>query len=124
MIYDLTICLDENTLPFPDSGDPHLTWKHLVDHDIYKCQVSLFSMVTHLGTHADVPLHFVKGGKTTAQVDLSKYCGKVVCLDISGDIENYSKIDIRPILEKYKFLVQAGDIIVLRTGWEEKIGTV
>ena len=36
MIRDLTITLDENTLPFPDSGDPHMTWQHLVDHNVYK----------------------------------------------------------------------------------------
>lgn len=123
MIHDLTIPLDENTIPFPDSGDPHMTWKHLVDHDVYKCQVSLFSMVTHLGTHVDAPLHFVKDGKTTSQVNLAKYCGSAVCLDIAGEIELDEKIDIRPAMRRNRNLINRGDIIVLHTGWEDKVGT-
>jgi kynurenine formamidase len=123
MIYDLTIPLDENTFPFPDSGDPHMTWKHLVDHNVYKCQVSLFSMVTHLGTHIDAPLHFIRNGKTTAEVDLAKYCNNAVCFDITAYIKGCTQVDIRPILEKNKDLIRSEDIIVLRTGWEEKVGT-
>lgn len=123
MIYDLTMPLDEKTLPFPDSGDPHMTWKHLVDHDVYKAQVSLFSMVTHLGTHTDAPLHYIANGKTTSEIDLAKYCGPAVCLDMTGDMKDCAVVDIRPVLERNKELIKPGDIIVLRTGWEELAGT-
>ncbi|MCD8098359.1 MAG: cyclase family protein [Lachnospiraceae bacterium] len=121
MIYDLTIPLNENTLPFPDSGDPHMTWKHLVDHNVYKCQVCLFSMVTHLGTHVDAPLHYCKGGKTTAEIDLSAYAGPAVCLDMP-DLGSGSEIDITEVMEKNRELIQQGDIVVLRTGYEELVG--
>lgn len=122
MIHDLTITLDESTLPFPDSGDPHMTWKHLVDHSIYKAQVCLFSMVTHLGTHVDAPLHFVKDGKTTAEIDLGHYCGQAVCLDVPN-VPNEGLLDISSILEKNRSLIEPGDIIILHTGWEDKVGT-
>lgn len=122
MIHDLTITLDENTLPFPDSGDPRMTWKHLVDHTVYKCQVSLFSMVTHLGTHVDAPLHFVKDGKTTASVDLSLYCGEAVCLQVP-EVPMDQPLDIAPVLEANKTLIKKGDIIILSTGWEDRVGT-
>jgi kynurenine formamidase len=121
--HDLTITMSENTLPFPDSGDPHMTWKHLVDHDVYKCQVSLFSMVTHIGTHVDAPLHYVKGGKTTAEIDLRAYCGSAVCLDMTGAGEDGKKIDIAPTLRKNAATIAPGDIILLYTGWESKLGT-
>ena len=123
MIVDLTIPLNEATLPFPDSNDPHMTWRHLVDHESYKAQVSLLSMVTHLGTHVDAPLHFIPKGKTTAQVDLAKYCGSAVCLDMTRDITGCTLVDIRPVLDRNKELIKPGDIIVLRTGWEEKVNT-
>ena len=105
MIHDLTITLDENTLPFPDSGDPHMTWKHLVDHNVYKCQVSLFSMVTHLGTHVDAPLHYCKGGKTTAEIDLSAYAGQAVCLDMTPYMDQGDELDITAVMEKNKDLI-------------------
>lgn len=122
MVHDLTITLDENTLPFPDSGDPHMTWKHLVDHTIYKAQVSLFSMVTHLGTHVDAPLHFIKDGKTTAQIDLSHYCGQAVCLDVPN-VPADKLLDISRVLTENRDLIKPGDIIILHTGWEDKVGT-
>ncbi len=122
MIHDLTITLDENTIPFPDSGDPHMTWKHLVDHTTYKAQVCQFSMVTHLGTHVDAPLHFVKDGKTTAEVDLEHYCGQAVCLDVPN-VPEEGILDITGVLEQNENLIKPGDIIILHTGWEDKLGT-
>lgn len=121
MIHDLTISLNEDTLPFPDSGDPHMTWKHLVDHNVYKCQVSFFSMVTHLGTHVDVPLHYIKNGKTTSQIDLSKYCGQAVCIDVP-DFPDAGIFDLESVLEKNRDLIQPGDIVILHTGWEKRVG--
>ena len=122
MIHDLTITMDENTLPFPDSGDPHMTWKHLVDHNVYKCQVSLFSMVTHFGTHVDAPLHYCKGGKTTAEIDLSAYAGPAVCLDMTPYMDEGDELDITKVMENNKELVKTGDILVLYTGYEELVG--
>jgi len=122
MIHDLTITLDENTLPFPSTGDPHMTWKHLVDHKNFPVQVSLFSMVTHLGTHIDTPLHFIKDGKTTADIDLSLYCGQAVCLDVPN-VSAEDVLDISGVLEESRGLIKSGDIIILHTRWEDKVGT-
>lgn len=122
MIHDLSITLDENTLPFPDSGDPHMTWQHLVDHNVYKCQVCLFSMVTHLGTHVDAPLHYCKGGKTTAEIDLSAYAGQAVCLDFTPYMNSDGEHDIAAVMEANKELIKPGDIIILYTGYEELVG--
>jgi len=124
MIRDLTITLDENTLPFPDSGDPHMTWQHLVDHNVYKCQVCLFSMVTHLGTHVDAPLHYCKGGKTTAEIDLSAYAGQAVCLDFTPYMNPNGEHDIAAVMEANKDLVKPGDILILYTGYEDRVGTM
>ena len=122
MIYDLSITLDTSTLPFPATGDPHMTWEHLVDHSTYPVQVSLFSMVTHLGTHVDAPLHFLKGGKTTAEIDLSRYCGQAVCLGVPGVMAD-AVLDIRDILEANRSFIERDDIVILYTGWEDKVGT-
>ncbi|MGN1002906.1 MAG: cyclase family protein [Oscillospiraceae bacterium] len=122
MIHDLTMTLDESTLPFPDSGDPHMTWKHMVDHNVYKCQVSLFSMVTHFGTHVDAPLHYCKGGKTTAEIDLSAYAGPAVCLEMTDPGEG-EEIDITDVLARNREKIRPGDILVLYTGYEDRVGT-
>ena len=122
MIYDLTITLDEGTLPFPSTGDPHMTWRRLVDHTDNSLQVALFSMVTHLGTHIDAPLHFIKAGKTTAEIDLDKFCGNAVCIDIPNVNVNVA-LDLSSILSENRAIIEPGDIIILHTGWEDKVGS-
>lgn len=99
-----------------------MTWQHLVDHNVYKCQVCLFSMVTHLGTHVDAPLHYCKGGKTTAEIDLSAYAGSAVCLDFTPYMNREGEHDIAELMEANKELVKSGDILVLYTGYEDLVG--
>ena len=122
MLHDLTINLDENTVPFPDSGDPNMKWKCLVDHSFYKCQVSEFTMVTHLGTHVDAPLHYVENGKSTSQMDLSAYCGEATCLEMT-DIPTEGTFDISEYLDKHHSEIRQGEILLLYTGWENKLNT-
>lgn len=47
------------------------------------CKVEKVTLVTHVGTHADAPAHFVRGGDTMDTVDLEKYMGEAVLLDLS-----------------------------------------
>ncbi|MDR2354998.1 MAG: cyclase family protein [Clostridiales Family XIII bacterium] len=122
MIHDLTITLNEKTLPFLPVGDPPMIWTHRVDHESFVCQSSLIVMMSHLGTHIDAPLHYVKGGKTTAQVDLSRFCGKAVCI-AADDFPRAGEYDIGPLLERNADRIQTGDILILRTGYEERVGT-
>ena len=122
MIHDLTIDLNEMTVPFPDSNDPRMSWKHLVDHNVYKCQVSEFKMVTHLGTHVDAPLHYVKNGKTTSEISLDAYCGNATCLDYT-EIKKDGEVDISEFLKKNASKIKHGNILILYTGWEDKLNT-
>ena len=122
MIYDLTQLVNEELEPFDPSTEPHLEWKHCVDHSFFKCQVSKFGMVTHYGTHIDAPLHYVPGGKTTAQIDLACYCGKALCLDIS-ELAKGDSINLTGVLAENQERIEPGMLLILRTGWEEKANT-
>jgi kynurenine formamidase len=122
MIHDLTITLNEQTLPFLPAGDPHMIWTHRVDHNSFICQASLAVIPSHLGTHVDAPRHYVKGGKTTAEVDLSRFCGKAVCV-AADDFPREGEYDINPLLERNKTLIETGDILIVFTGYEKLVGT-
>lgn len=41
-------------------------------------------MSSHTGTHIDAPLHFVKDGKTTAEIPLEKLVGNCLVVDCCG----------------------------------------
>jgi len=122
MIHDLTITLSEKTLPFLPANDPYLKWGNTVNHKEHQVQVSYVSMSSHIGTHVDVPLHFIDGGKTTAQIDLSKYCGQAVCLDVPN-VKADVLLDFSGVLESNKSLIKPGDIVIFHTGWEDMVGT-
>ena len=122
MIHDLTITLSEKTLPFLPADDPAMNWKHTANHTFAPVQVSYVSMSSHMGTHVDAPLHFIKDGKTTAEIDLAKYCGQAVCFDVPN-VSADTVLDFTEVLEKNKSQIKPGDIVIFHTGWEEKVGT-
>jgi kynurenine formamidase len=122
MYYDLSITLNEQTLPFLPTGDPHMVWAHRADHAFALCQASIVLMPSHMGTHVDAPRHFVPDGKTTAEIDLSRYAGEAVCIAIP-DFPHSGEYDLTDELAKYKDFVKSGDIIILSTGYEKLVGS-
>jgi kynurenine formamidase len=81
--------------------------------------VTRMDMVVHTGTHVDAPNHFVPGGPSIDQVDLSRLTGEgVVCRVQAGDDEVYG-LDALVDLD----LVEPGDLVVLDTGWWRHFGT-
>lgn len=67
-------------------------------HSENNMRQSTIFMDSHTGTHIDAPAHFLKHGKTTSDIDLSKLitkCLVIDCTSISGKItaNNLEKID-------------------------------
>lgn len=124
-IHDLTMTLNERTEPFPDSHDPHMTWTHMVDHSSYKCQVSLLSCVTHLGTHVDAPLHYIKDGLTTAQMPLEAYVGPAVCFRFPFEehLDERDEIDLEAFLAVHAHEIRPGERLILFCDYEKLVGT-
>lgn len=123
MIHDLTITLNEQTLPFLPAGDPHMIWTHRADHSFAPCQASIVVMPSHLGTHVDVPLHYLKDGVSTEHVDLAAYCGQAVCIAVP-DFTKDEVFDATELLAQNANLIKPGDILILSTGYEKLVGTV
>ena len=94
-IYDITQELFTSVV-YP--GDVHPTYERsLKIKEGAPCNVTIFNMCAHNGTHVDAPFHFYEEGKTIDQLDLSKCIGKcsVVCLDKQPDAQQ-----MKDILEK------------------------
>lgn len=84
----------------------------------YNCQLSLGD---HCGTHVDAPVHFIEGGKTIEQIDVRQLTGRGRCLDMSCLAAN-SDVTLRMIegWEAEHGAIEAGDIVIFRTGYDEK----
>ncbi len=72
-------------------------------------------LYSHCGTHMDAPRHFDVSGQTIDQIPLDKCMGPAWLVDLSG-IKPRSLItveDLGPLQKK----IQAGDGLLIRTGW-------
>jgi kynurenine formamidase len=77
--------------------------------------VTCTSSAVHAGTHVDAPCHFVAGGRSADQIDLSEVSGPAVCWEVEhGGAEEITAGD----LEAGKPGAERGDIVFIRTGWD------
>ena len=68
-------------------GDPKPQAQALCSYaagDVY--HLTAFSMCAHNGTHIDAPFHFLPGGKTVEQLDLSIFVGDCYLARHAGDV--------------------------------------
>ena len=80
-------------------------------------QITHVSMIVHGFTHIDAPRHMVAGGDTTSDVALDRTIGAAAVLDLSG-IAPKTEITAE-ILTAAGGHLEAGDIAILKTCWEE-----
>ena len=71
---------------YPGDPSPALTSISSMEKgDLYN--LSTLSMCLHNGTHVDAPSHFIQGGKTVSEMDLTRTVGKAYVIELSGDID-------------------------------------
>lgn len=79
---DITYPISSKTITWPGSVGFKVDWHMKIP--IETNNLSSFTIDSHLGTHLDAPLHFVKNGKAIHELDLNKLIGEVFVLDIRG----------------------------------------
>ena len=90
------------------------------DHTFEKdgAQASSFSVSAHAFTHLDAPLHMVPNGKSIDSFPVDYFIGDAALLDIpKGKSEAITAVD----MEKAGKHAKDGDIVLIRTGWLEKM---
>jgi len=79
------------------------------------------TLYSHAGTHMDAPKHFVPGGQSLDQQDLSVCCGpaRIVNLAPARPRQLLTVADV----ERELGLVYPGDRLLFRTDWYKRFGT-
>lgn len=73
---------------------------------------------THIGTHVDAPSHLVEGGASVDRLPLDTFYGTAVVLDVAeGPNGGVDRAD----LEAARPEVRKGDIVIIRTGWGDRL---
>ena len=80
-----------------DPGPERVVLNSTASGDLYN--LTFFSMCAHNGTHIDAPFHFIQGGKTVEQMDLSTFVGDCFVVRHQGEV---TTADAAQILEKAK----------------------
>jgi kynurenine formamidase len=102
---------------------PHWRWKpervvtsSHADGEMFTS--SRITMPLHGFTHVDAPMHFLPDTEAISDLPLERWCGEAAVVDLShlGADDGITADD----LERHGQHVQAGDIALLRTDWDQK----
>ena len=115
-VVDLTTPLTEQIHCYPT--DPPFKKQWHVEYPKAGMWVSKLDMGSHTGTHVDAPLHFSDGATTIAEMGPEKFFGPAIIIDApKGPREKITPEDLQGTD------IRAGDIVLFRTGWEERSST-
>jgi kynurenine formamidase len=121
-LVDLTSPIDHGQDVYP--GDPPVRVETIarVERGGYALRRASFSL--HTGTHADSPAHVFAGAASIDQVPLETFCGPATVVDLApgGRLRARARIGI-PQLEIHQHSFRKGSRIILRTGWDRRLGT-
>ncbi|MDA0345897.1 MAG: cyclase family protein [Verrucomicrobia bacterium] len=78
-------------------------------------------LYSHSNTHMDAPKHFIDGGDTIDNTPLEVCMGPAWLIDL-GEVQARQLHTIAD-LGDYVDKIQAGDRVILKTGWEKYFGT-
>ena len=70
---------------------------------------SRLEIESHTGSHADAPFHFLGDGKTIEKINLDKFMGNAVVLDLTKIKDSIKKSGLK------HFKIQKNDIVLLKT---------
>jgi kynurenine formamidase len=83
-----------------------------------------FSAAEHGGTHLDAPVHFAEGKWTTDQIPLDRLVGDAVVVDVQAGADSSAdyRVDLNALdqWERKHGAIQAGAIVLFRTGWSRR----
>ncbi len=118
-IIDLTHSIRDDMPVYP--GDPPPAIRRALTHEENYCHVDELRLGSHTGTHIDAPFHFLKAGQTIDLVPLERCLGYGVMVDASKkrDLEPIGEAELAPA----SGLIEYGDFVLLRTGWDRFFGT-
>lgn len=115
-IVDLSIPLSASTACYPT--DPPFRRTVHTDFPEAGAYVSRIEMGAHIGTHVDAPLHVLEKGSSLSDLPPQRFLGPAVALETPKRPGE----DIEPA-DFAGAVVREGDILLFRTGWEERAGT-
>jgi kynurenine formamidase len=125
-VVDLTHAFDADTIYWPTSPSGfELKPLHrgLTERGFFYA-ANAFCSPEHGGTHLDAPLHFAEGKWTNADIPVDRFIGPAVVIDIAAKAASNPDYLLTPddiqAFEAAHGRINAGAIVLLRTGWSAR----
>ncbi len=122
-VVDLTHDFDDQTIYWPTAKP--FQWKKEswgMSPGGYWYTAASFCASEHGGTHLDSPIHFAEDKSTMEQIPLSRLIAPAVVVDVQAQAAKDAdyRITAADLLswEKKNGAIRAGEIVLLRTGWD------
>lgn len=89
--------------------------------DPFTYAINYISMLEHVGTHVDAPLHVGEGGQSIDEVPLDWFAGRAVCLDLRH-IPDLGDVDVSELeaAEQTAGIKISDHIVLLCTGFHAR----
>ena len=113
-IVDLSVLLGPSTVIYPGDPEPVFREHATIDGDGFN--VLEVHMGSQTGTHVDAPRHFVSSGTPIDGLDLSRFMGTGVVIDVTG-LAPRARITLELVASALP-LLGPKTIVLLQTGWE------
>jgi kynurenine formamidase len=104
-----------NAPTFPGFDD--LKIHKVVNHAKHGVMTQIYKGTMHVSTHVNAPLYLIQGGSGVGDIALDRFFGNGVVLSIPKAKWELVTVDD---LERATPKVEAGDIVVIVTGWHQK----
>ncbi len=119
---DLTYPFDQSTLYWPTARSFELKPTAWGEDELGRWYAAgEFCASEHGGTHLDAPLHFARGGRSTADIPLSDLVGPARVVDVrrqcDGDSDYQVTVEDITGHEAAQGRMRPGTIVLVRTGW-------
>ena len=120
-LIDLSYPLEHEQLNFP--WDPKIS---VLPHNTVSSigyNITEISLSSHQGTHLDAPFHFYDDGKTIDRVQLDRFYGPAVLVDLAPNSYLEAKTPIKvEMFKPYEDKFRQAAKIIYRTGWDRMFG--
>ncbi len=114
---DLTHSITNQMAVFPADPAVGVLTHHNYQNGYFVSQV-IFG--THTGTHIDVPVHKIKGGKTVDEVPVERFAQRAYVMDLTflKPLEEITQSH----LERHEEKTKGVSAVILKTGWGSHFG--
>jgi len=115
--YDLTHIIHESMPVYPGTQPPKLTPVNTLEEDGFA--ETLLTLYSHTGTHMDAPAHMFMDGLTLDQMEVERFIGPALCIDVRNSAKYITLEDLIP----HQTAISESDFVLFCTGWSSKWGT-